>query len=198
MSSCHLGRERIVLALDGEDDTGHVMRHAGTDDLPRLQDIEVAAGEAFRMIGMEAVADDAPPSLDALATYQLDGRAWVATDSADQPIAYILVQIADRDAHIDQITVHPKHARRGIGRELIDEAASWATARDLEGMTLRTFRDVPWNAPYYLRLGFVSVPEHRWSENMGQIVQAERAHGLDVWPGVAMRKTLLKGAVSVP
>jgi GNAT superfamily N-acetyltransferase len=165
------------------------MRAARTDDLPRLQAIEIEAGAAFRTIGMDAVADDAPPSLDTLAGYERDGRAWVASDSADQPVAYILAGIVDRHAHVDQVTVHPEHARNGVGRGLLDEMARWAVARGLTGMTLTTFRDVPWNAPYYARLGFVPIPEHQWSENLRQIMQAETARGLGAWERVAMRKT---------
>ena len=69
-----------------------------------------------------------PPTLDALAVYQQDGRAWVATDSSDDPIAYILLDVVDRFAHIEQVTVHPRYARRGIGRLLIEEAARWASS----------------------------------------------------------------------
>lgn len=164
------------------------MRPARIDDLPRLRDIEVAAGEAFRRIGMAAIADDSPPLLDVLAAYQRDGRSWVATNSADEPIAYILVEIADRHAHISQVTVHPDHARQGIGGALIEEAARWAVERELEGMMLTTFRDVPWNAPYYTRLGFVQVPERQWPEDVRQIMQVEKAGVLAAWPRVVMKR----------
>lgn len=72
-----------------------------------MRGIEAAAGEAFRLVGMAAVADDPPPALDALAVYQQGGRAWVGTDSEDDPIAYILLDVVDRFAHIAQVTVHP-------------------------------------------------------------------------------------------
>jgi hypothetical protein len=39
-----------------------VIRLAREEDLPVLRDIERVAGEAFREIGMAAVADDEPPS----------------------------------------------------------------------------------------------------------------------------------------
>ncbi|MFF2031057.1 GNAT family N-acetyltransferase [Arthrobacter sp. NPDC058192] len=165
-----------------------LIRPARNDDLPRLRDIETAAGEAFRQIGMAAVADDAPPSLDALATYQRDGRAWVATNSCGEPIAYILVEIADGHAHISQVSVHPDHARQGVGGALIEEAARWAVERKLQGVTLTTFRDVPWNAPYYSRLGFVQLPEQQCMEDIRQILEAEKAHGLHAWPRVVMKK----------
>ena len=61
------------------------MRKARPEDLSHIQDIEVAAGELFRSIGMDAIADDPPPSEDELMAYQREGRAWVATDPADRP-----------------------------------------------------------------------------------------------------------------
>src|SRR5215210_689149 len=57
-----------------------VIRAAREDDLPVLRDVERAAGAAFHDLGMDAVAEDEPPSLAELAAYQSQGRAWVATD----------------------------------------------------------------------------------------------------------------------
>ena len=56
-----------------------------------MRDIEAAAGEPFRTLGMGAIADDVPPSMEALAIYQQDARAWVATDSDNDAVAYVLV-----------------------------------------------------------------------------------------------------------
>ena len=170
--------------------TGSMIRGARAEDLSRIRGIEVAAGETFRLVGMAAIADDPPPAPDALAVYLQDGRAWVSTESADEPIAYILLDVVDRFLHIDQVTVHPQHARRGSGGALIEEAAGWATARGLDGLTLTTFEEVPWNAPYYGRLGFQEVPESRWSDGIRRIVQSERDHGLAAWPRVVMKRTV--------
>lgn len=43
---------------------------------------------------------------------------------------------------------------RGIGRALLSTAADWARANDLEALSLTTFRNVPWNAPFYASFGF--------------------------------------------
>lgn len=110
-----------------------MIREAKAADLPKMRDIEIAAGEAFRTLGMGAIADDAPPSLEALANYQQDARAWVATGSGDEAVAYVLVDVLEQFAHIEQVSVPPLHARQGQGRKLIDEAARWAAARGLEG-----------------------------------------------------------------
>jgi GNAT superfamily N-acetyltransferase len=163
-----------------------MIRTARRDELPRLQDIEVAAGAMFRSVGMDAVADDPPPELNALAAHQRAGRIRVAIDAAGLPVAYLVLGEIDGWAHIDQVTVHPTHAGQGLGRSLIREAARLAAADGLHGLTLTTFRDVPWNAPYYARLGFTEVAERRWSEGIRRVVTEEDAHGLNRWPRVVM------------
>jgi hypothetical protein len=37
---------------------------------------------------------------------------------------------------------------------LLDRAAADAAAKGLRALTLTTFAEVPWNAPYYARCGF--------------------------------------------
>jgi GNAT superfamily N-acetyltransferase len=167
-----------------------VIRTARFDDLGSLCDIERSAGEAFRGIGMVAIADDEPPSIDELAVYQKEGRAWVATGEDDRPVAFILARVVDFNAHIDQVSVHPDHARQGIGAALIETVVAWAKRQRLAAITLTTFSEVPWNAPYYLRLGFRIVPEVELTDGLRRIRDHEAAHGLAAWPRVTMRRPL--------
>ncbi len=160
-----------------------MIREASLTDLPVLRDIEHAAGAPFRDIGMASIADDELPTIDELAVYQRAGRAWVW---GDPPVAYVLAEEVDGYAHIEQVSVHPGHSRRGIGRELIDHVGTWARARGLAGLTLTTFADVPWNAPYYARLGFTVVTD--LTPGLLAIRAHEAARGLDAWPRVAMRR----------
>lgn len=168
-----------------------MIRTARLDDLVVLQDIEVAAGEVFRGLGMHEIADDAPPTVEELRVFQADGRAWVATDSADTPIAYLLVVPVDSAAHIEQVSVHPKYSRRGLGRALIDVAAAWAHDHSLTALTLSTFAHVPWNAPYYQRLGFQIVSPDRLTAGLRRIREHETVLGLDRWPRVIMQRDLV-------
>jgi len=133
------------------------IRFARGDDLLTLPDIERRAGEAFRALDMDAVADDDPLSVRRLADYQQAGRAWVAED-AGQVVGYLLLDVVAGAAHIEQVSVDPAHARRRIGSQLIEAAAAWACHHGLRAMTLTSFALVPWNAPYYTRLGFVVLP----------------------------------------
>lgn len=167
-----------------------MIRAARPDDLPALRELERAAGAPFRDVGMEAVADDEPTTVADLALFQEDGRAWVVTGEADDPVAYLLVEVVDGDAHIEQVSVHPGHARQGLGRTLLDTAAAWAEERGLAALTLTTFAQVPWNAPYYERLGFQILTEDQMSGGLLRIRDREAARGLARWPRVTMRRTI--------
>lgn len=167
-----------------------LIRPATDSDLALLPAIEVAAGEAFRALGMDAVADDAPPTVEDLAAYQVDGRAWVAVDAADRPVGYALALEVDGGAHLEQVTVHPAAAGHRIGSALIDEVDRWAAGHGLAWLTLTTFVDVPWNAPYYDRLGFRAMAAETLPAGLRSIREHERAHGLDAWPRVTMRRAV--------
>jgi GNAT superfamily N-acetyltransferase len=160
-----------------------MIRQASLTDLSVLRDIERAAGEPFRALGMAAIADDEPPSIEALTSYQGDGRAWVY---GERPVGYVLAEVVDGHAHIEQVSVHPGHSRQGIGLRLIDHVGEWAATKGLAGLTLTTFADVPWNAPYYTRLGFTVVTD--LSPGLRAIRDHEAAIGLDTWPRVTMRR----------
>lgn len=135
---------------------------------------------------MATVADDPAATADELTAILQSGMGWVDTDHDDGPVAYLVVEKLDGRVHIEQVTVHPGHARRGIGAALIDKAAQWADEQKLDGLSLTTFVDVPWNAPYYSRLGFTVLPESAWSVGLQRRVARESANGLDAWPRVVM------------
>ncbi|GIG90308.1 GNAT family N-acetyltransferase [Plantactinospora endophytica] len=110
--------------------------------------------------------------------------------SADVPVGYLVAEPVDGCLHVEQVSVHPRAARRGVGRRLLDHLAEYATATGVPALTLTTFVDVPWNAPYYLRCGFVVLDEHELTPGLAVIRAREAAHGLDRWPRVCMRRDL--------
>ncbi|MEV4916736.1 GNAT family N-acetyltransferase [Streptomyces tirandamycinicus] len=166
------------------------IRSAEPFELPLLQDIERAAGEPFRSLGMAAIADDEPPPLEELERYRRSGGLWVTETADGRLVAYLLTEPVDGAAHIEQLSVHPDFARRGLGRDLIGHLATVAAAGGLSALTLTTFTEVPWNAPYYARLGFHALGEHELTEGLRNILKAEAAHGIDRWPRTCMRRPL--------
>lgn len=166
------------------------IRPARMDEGLDLQQIEVAAGERFRDVGLPAIAEDDPPAAEELIRYAQAGRSWVAVDEADRPIGYVLVTEVDGNAHVDQVTVRPDHQGEGIGRALMDRVRDWAIERGLPAMTLTTFADVPWNAPLYRHLGFRDLTEVEIGPQLRMLRDEESALGLDPASRVCMGREL--------
>ena len=115
----------------------------------------------------------------------------MAVDADDRPIAYLVSSVVDGCAHVEQVSVAPAHAHRGLGAALVDHLGAVAAAEGRPALTLTTFRDVPWNAPYYERLGFTRGRARRpgpraaprWSPRRPQRIPGDA-------PRVAMRRAV--------
>lgn len=91
----------------------------------------------------------------------MPGFLLVAAESIQSAaIGFVHVIEVDGFAHLEQLSVRPEKSRQGIGRALVKAAMVEAAARGYKNLTLRTFAEVPWNAPFYATCGFeVSEPE---------------------------------------
>ena len=92
------------------------VRSATAADLAALPAVEVAAGALFRAIGMDAIADDAPPTAEQLAAAT---AVWVAVDH-EEVLGYAWAELVDGHAHLEQLSVLPSHGGQGIGTALVD------------------------------------------------------------------------------
>jgi len=168
---------------------GFVIRPPAADELGRLVEIEAAAGRAFADHGMPEIAADDPGSPAELEACRAAGRAWVAAD-AGGPVAYLIAAEVDGCLHVEQVSVDPAHAGRGIGAALLDHLAGVARAEGRPALTLTTFRDIPWNAPYYARLGFTELPQGEWGAQLRALVADEASAIPGDHPRVAMIRRL--------
>jgi GNAT superfamily N-acetyltransferase len=171
-----------------------VIRPAARSDLPRLQEIEVAAGELFRALGMDVVADDDPFSIEELERYVDAAHAWVAAPPHGPALGYLVLDVVDGAAHVEQVSIDPAAARRGIGRTLLDHVARWAAGEGFPAVTLTTYLDVPWNGPYYERLGYRRLAPDEETPGLRALRDHERAQGLDAWPRGCLRLDLPRAA----
>lgn len=121
-------------------------------DLQRLVVVEVEAGQVFRTVGMTKVAEDVPQIPDLREAAEAE-RLWV-TEVGSEVAGYISAEVLDGNAHVAQVSVAPAYAGRALGRAMIEFLEDWGRAAGCPATTLTTFRDVPWNGPYYLRLGY--------------------------------------------
>jgi GNAT superfamily N-acetyltransferase len=165
----------------------YAIRAARLEDLPRLAAIELAAAQLLTGYAPESVLNETTTS-EALKEAQGDGHVWVAL-ADDVPVGFALVELVEsRALHLEEIDVHPAHGRRGLGKKLVLQVCEWAAQHGYESVTLTTFRDVPWNMPFYARLGFAIVPSEQLSADLRAIVDAEARRGLDPSRRVVMKR----------
>jgi ribosomal protein S18 acetylase RimI-like enzyme len=105
-------------------------------------------------------------------------------------VGYVLVDLVDGNAHIEQISVRPECQGAGIGRALVDQVRAWAAESGRSAITLTTFAEVSWNRPLYEHLGFDVVAEDDLGPELRAVRDAEAAHGLDPATRVCMRLDL--------
>jgi GNAT superfamily N-acetyltransferase len=165
-----------------------VIRDAGAAELPVLQGIDVATGQMFRDIGMPEVAEYDPWPLPDLEHSRAAGLLWVIPGDAGEPVAFLMGSQVDGCLHVEQLSVDMGSARRGLGRTLLEHAARRAAADGRPALTLTTFEHVPWNAPYYARLGFRILDDAEVAPGLRAIRRREAEIGLDRWPRVCMRR----------
>ncbi len=100
-----------------------------------------------------------------------------------------LVEV-DGAAHLEQIAVRPDLGRRGIGGALLEASCTRARAAGFGALTLTTFRDLEWNAPWYARRGFSELPREAWGPELAAQWRTEEEAGILVAPRIAMRRLL--------
>jgi predicted N-acetyltransferase YhbS len=164
------------------------IRLARPDDLLLIQEVERAAGKMFTETEFSFVADAEPMAIEWLRKRQGEDQVWVAVDEGDKPTAYAVIEMVDGLVHLHEISVHPAQGRKGIGKKLIHTVCEWAKQTGKSAVTLSTFRDVAWNAPYYGRLGFRIVDEAELTEGLRAIRKHEALLGLPIEKRVCMRK----------
>ena len=181
--------------------TAYTIRLAHHTDVPNLAAIERSAGQLFKTVGLDAVADDDPMPAEVLSSYLDAGNLWVAALDSDfnEVIAFLAVfpitktgptRSFDRTfLHIAELSVHADHQRKGIAKALLrhlDEVAKNKEGAKVVGLSLTTYRDVAFNGPFYARSGFVEIRvdeienvvgrrgRELWEEEQGKIVAKER------------------------
>jgi GNAT superfamily N-acetyltransferase len=168
---------------------GYTIAPARAEDLPRIPIIELAAAELLRGQAPEAVLQETSNPEELIGALR-DGRLWVARAN-DVAVGYAHVHPLDAStAHLEEVDVLPEHGRRGLGTELVTRVCDWARAHGYDRVTLTTFRDVPWNMPFYQKLGFAVVPHGQLGSRLLQVVATEAARGLDARRRVVMSRRL--------
>jgi len=166
------------------------IRIARPDEIPLLPEIERVSSARFDAVQSVSGVPPDPMPVAALEDALRQEHVWVAVTPGDEVIGFAYACAIDRCLHLEEIDVLPDHGRRGIGSALIEAVRERARALGLDAVTLTTFRDVPWNAPFYARRGFRVVKRAALSPGQAEAVRDEERRGLPLRLRVFMRLDL--------
>lgn len=167
---------------------GYSLASAATEEIDALIKIDLAAGSLFEGTGLiddSALGDHVPADIFEQAIE--NGNLFTARDRKGMAVGFALTSLRQNTFYLDQISVHPDHGRKGLGRALVRRVVDEARLRHLKSVTLSTFRDLAWNGPFYRRLGFKEVTRKKMEDWMLDLEKVQEAT-LDISERCFMRR----------
>jgi GNAT superfamily N-acetyltransferase len=167
-------------------ESGYTIRSARVEELTTLAQIERSAAALFLDTPYAFLANNDPLSLDFVQQRFQAGQVWVAVNKQDVVVGFAITREVDDTIYLQEMDVDPEHGRRGLGSALVETVCTWAQLQSYKAISLSTFRDLPWNAPFYAKLGFRMLDKSELSIVFQQIRQQEMADGLPIADRVIM------------
>lgn len=158
--------------------------------VPLLPEIERSAGKAFlRIPELAWIANDEVMSVAEHQRFVGLGTAWVARVENDC-VGFVCAERFGADLHVWELAVQGDAQGQGIGAALMRQVIAAAALLGVGFVTLTTFREVAFNAPFYARMGFEYLElsgADAQSARLREVLEAEAAHGLPAQGRCAMR-----------
>lgn len=164
---------------------------ADLTDIPALIAVNIASDTLFGDTGLirpDDLGDHVPePAFQqAIAAREVFAMRH---GSLGSPVGFTLTSVRGGTLYLDQISVDPEHGKQGLGRALMDRVVTDAKDRGFKLITLSTFRDVPWNGPFYKSIGFREIADGKLADWMLDL-KAAQAESLDITKRCFMQKRL--------
>ncbi|HDS1818743.1 TPA: GNAT family N-acetyltransferase [Pseudomonas putida] len=148
-------------------------------DIPWLADVERSAAQAFAQLPALAWLAEGDVLDGAAHQHFVDaGASWLAEGAAGQILGFACARREQQALHIHEVSVRREAQGQGIGRMLLNRLVVEARIAGARELTLTTFADVLWNAPFYARYGFETIAEGLLCPRLRKILASENAHGL--------------------
>lgn len=160
---------------------GYAICGAAPEEIPALIAIDLAAGQMFAGTGLlpeDALGDHVPADVFEAAIPL--GHVHTVRGRKGELAGFVLTSVRENVLYLDQISVDPAQGRKGLGGALIRRVMEEAKDRGLKRVVLSTFRDLPWNGPFYRKHGFRELPRRKLEKWMIEIESAQDERGLDV------------------
>ncbi len=161
-------------------------------DAEIFPEVEQSAGVLFRAdpeLAWLADGDNLPA--ERYREIIAEGWSWVAEDEHACPVAFAAATLEGAEFHIWEFNVRIECQRQGIGRRLLQQFITEAIATNSPAITLTTFRDLPWNAPFYRSMGFELLSANKLDPRLAGLLADEASKGLPAARRCAMRRKIL-------
>lgn len=130
-----------------------MIRLATPADLPAVRDVEVSAGTIFAGTHMNFAANHAPNHPADLLAAIRRRLMWVAV-THEGVIGFLFAEPCAEGLYLRELAVAATAQQQGHGTALMATGIAAARERGDPLLILTTDRTLPWNAPFYTRLGF--------------------------------------------
>jgi len=157
---------------------GYAIRQARLEEVPLLPDIEERAGALFLTSPHPEVTTHSNGTPQMFRAHITQGVCFVVVDTDDSIVGFATCGVLDQALHLYELAVVSEHGGKGLGRALVEDVCREAAARGLGAVTLSTFTDVAWNAPFYARAGFHPLSEDALSPALHLVQKHEQDIGL--------------------
>jgi GNAT superfamily N-acetyltransferase len=166
------------------------IRKARNEDIPLLGPIERSAAELFRTVNLDYLADGPTVDQSLLSKMARTNHLWVAVNAMDHPVGFTGGEDLDGNFHIFEISVAQDSQGKGIGKALVTEVTRQVKEEGFTAVTLTTYRNLPWNGPWYTKMGFTEVEVEEMGKEYIKIWDQEAQHGHDMDLRCVMRKII--------
>ena len=86
-------------------------------------------------------------------------RHCLTACAEDEVIGFAAVRRIGREVHLHELSVATAFQNKRIGATLLGALKIDCRNAGIRAITLHTYRDIPWNAPFYERHGFVIIED---------------------------------------
>lgn len=164
------------------------IRRATAAELTLLPGIETDADQRFAAAGYDFCLD--LPCLEAGHLERAQAQDLVRVAEVDGAlVGFACGWRVDGAAHLAELAVRCDHARQGVGGGLLAAFEAAARSGGFSRVTLTTYADIPWNAPWYARRGYRPIATDDAPE-LAALVATEARLGIALAPRVLMAKDL--------
>lgn len=167
-----------------------VVSPAASGHIAAIPGVEIAAASRFTAADLPASMRFKTTARADLNRAQQNERLWVAVKGHEKVVGFSIADIVDGQAYLVEVGVMPAFGRLGVGTRLVQITVDWARELEFEHVSLTTFRHLPWNAPFYSRLGFDTVDTSEYGPELTSLFELEKQAGLDTSKRIAMRMVL--------